>query len=92
LPFFVCVNLRLIILYGLAQPNQAEADQPWAEADPSQPKADPSSGGLWRSLGAKNFVEVILLDILSVRIQESLESIEWGLYREEAPQPVRDKA
>jgi len=43
------VNLRLKLFAGLAQPNQPEADQPLAEADPS-------SGGLWRSLGAKNFV------------------------------------
>ena len=38
------------------------------EADPSQPKADPSSGGLWRSLGAINFVEVVLLNISKGRI------------------------
>ena len=30
----------------------------------AQPKADPSFGGLWRSLGAKNYVEVVLLAIL----------------------------
>jgi len=29
----------------------------------AQPKADPSSGGLWRSLGAKNFIEIVLLKI-----------------------------
>ncbi len=34
----------------------------------AQPKADPSSGGLWRRLGAKNFVQVVLLNTLSVRI------------------------
>ncbi len=46
-------NLRLTLFAGLAQP----------KADPSQPKADPSFGGLWRSLGAKIFVEVVLLKI-----------------------------
>ncbi len=47
-------NLRLKLFTGLAQP----------KADPSQPEADPSSGGLWRRLGAKNFVKVVLFNIL----------------------------
>jgi len=29
----------------------------------AQPKADPSSGGLWRSLEAKNFVDVVLFNV-----------------------------